>query len=194
AHLFFYDKLLTDLALLCWILVACRWKKLAAVFSPQYRIIVLTLSIVLITWFVVAPDPRFIYGVLLAGIYIFIMTLPPLPIGRRIRLTGVTVLASGVLIYAAWKVAGNEDYRNWVLPHRLPVPPVELVRVDGIEMRIPEKVLNNWNPRCFDLPLPCLYTVSPFLHARGSRVSDGFKMETNHHLPIQGEFNVETSQ
>ena len=192
SHLFIYDKVLTDLALLCWIAIAFRWKKLATVFSAQYRIIVLTLFLVLVTWFLVAPDPRFIYGVLLAGIYILVMTMPALPIGRRTVVTGVTFLTSGILVYTLIKIVNNQDYHNWTLPHPLPVPAAQLVTVDGIEMRIPEKVLNNWNPRCFDLPLPCLYTISPFLHARGRHISDGFKMETgNMKEPIRGEFNVE---
>ncbi|MBN8851501.1 MAG: hypothetical protein BGO55_04285 [Sphingobacteriales bacterium 50-39] len=192
-QLVLYDKVLTDLSVLCWALVLLRWKKLTATFSSQYRILLLTLLLMLAVWFFVAPDPRFIYGVLLAGVYTLIMTLPPLlsqwgP--RRILGVGTISLSCCILVYTIVKIASHQDYRNWTLPHPLPVPAVQLVTVDGIEMQIPERALGNWNPRCYDLSLPCLYTVSPFLHARGKHISDGFKMVTGQaKKPIRGEFN-----
>jgi hypothetical protein len=43
-------------------------------------------------------------------------------------------------------------------------------------LHIPEKILNNWNPRCYDIALPCLYQVDPRLRARGKTVKEGFKL------------------
>jgi hypothetical protein len=95
-------------------------------------------------------------------------------------------------------------YRNLVKPHPLPVPEYRIVRIDGIDLRIPGKILDNWNPRCYGLPLPCLYRVNPRLHSRGKDIRDGFRLEgpvrgINPRLPVgldnpaedDGEYKLE---
>ncbi|MBN9382547.1 MAG: hypothetical protein J0H74_17400 [Chitinophagaceae bacterium] len=192
-HLFPYDKVLADFSLLCWLLILLRWRKLTILFSAPYKLLVLVLLFMLTAWFVTAPDPRFIYGALLAGIFIFIMTLPPLitPGRRHFLNIAVITLSVSIFIYTAIKVITNPHYRNWVLPYALPVPATRRLIVDGIEMRIPEKVLDNWNPRCFDLQLPCLYVPNPHLHARGKDIRDGFRLEgTRQEQQMTGEFKI----
>jgi hypothetical protein len=192
AHLANYDKLVTDLSLLCWFLIALRWKQLTKAFSEQYLLLVFMLLIVLLVWFFVAPDPRFIYGVLLASIYILILMLPPIPEGphsSRWLTAGILFLSLSLSIYTVHKIVVDDRYSNWIVPRPLPVPAVTQVAVDGIQMRIPEKLPDNWNARCYDLPLPCLYTISPMLHARGRKIKDGFKMVVDTATgPVTGEF------
>lgn len=188
-NLAIYDKILTDLSLLCWILIGVRWKKLTA-FSLPYRLFLLAMFGMLLAWLLFAPDPRFIYGALLAGIFTFFLTLPPLSSWAKCRrLTGIVLLLfSGItLIYTARKVITDPQYRNWMLPRSLPVPATQKLMVDGIQLQIPDKVLNNWNPRCYDLELPCLYVPNPFLRARGGKIRDGFRVEKD---AIEGENKI----
>ena len=72
-------------------------------------------------------------------------------------------------------------------PHPLPVPAVWTVTVNHIELHIPARVLNNWNPRCFDVALPCLYKLDPRVEARGKGISDGFRLRRGSvHIPEEG--------
>jgi len=178
-NLAIYDKILADLSLLCWALIGIRWKKLA-VFSLSYRLFLLAMFGMLLSWLLFAPDPRFIYGALLAGIFTFLLTLPPLSSWAKCRrLTIVTLLLfSGVtLVYTARKIMTDARYSNWIFPRPLPVPTTQKLVIDGIRLQIPDKILNNWNPRCYDLELPCLYLPNPYLRARGAKISDGFRVE-----------------
>ena len=73
----------------------------------------------------------------------------------------------------------------------LPTPLTKTIVVDGILLRIPEKVLNNWNPRCFDLQLPCLYMLNPYLRARGSDIRNGFRVGPEDSVQkMEGEYKI----
>lgn len=187
-HMPWYDMILTILSLISWLMIIIRWKKIVKTFQPPYWIMILALFLTLLSWFFSAPDPRFIYGILIAGIIIYIMNIKKLPSHGCINIAAIT-LSIGIFIYTILRIAGNSDYRNWTRPHQLPVPTAREITIDGIQMQIPEKVLKNWNPRCYDLQLPCLYTPNPYLHARGKSISDGFKMEPNDQ-PMTGEFKI----
>ena len=187
-HMVWYDMILTILSFLAWLMILIRWKQIVKNLPASYWIIILTLFLTLLSWFFSAPDPRFIYGVLMAGIIIYIMNIKKLPNPGRINIAAIT-LSIGIFIYTIARVAGNSDSRNWTWPHQLPVPDTKEITIDGIRMQIPEKVLKNWNPRCYDLQLPCLYNPNPYLHARGKSISDGFKT-MNDDQPMTGEFKI----
>jgi hypothetical protein len=87
------------------------------------------------------------------------------------------ILFAGILIYALSKPLRSEDYRHFLLPYRIPQPLTREVVVDNISLKIPEKILNNWNPRCYATELPCLYIVNPKLRARGKDIKNGFRLE-----------------
>lgn len=185
-----YNKIITDTSIGCWLLVLARWKKLA-VFPVSYRLFTLTLFIMLMAWLMTAPDPRFIYGVLLAGIFLFIMTLPALSSvlqGRRLITIGLLILSTGIFIYTARKISTHPEYRNWIAPLPLPVPSTQKITIDGIGLQIPDKVPGNWNPRCYDLELPCLYWVNPYLRARGHTIRDGFRVDKD---AMEGENKIQ---
>ncbi len=174
-----YNKIITDASIGCWLLVLVRWKKLSG-FSATYRLCLLTLFVVLVAWLMTAPDPRFVYGALLAGIFVFILTLPSLTAvanSRRLIAIFLVLLSGALLIYTTRKMIAHPEYRNWIKPLPLPVPPTQKIRIDGIELQIPDKILDNWNPRCYDTELPCLYWVNPYLRARGHTIRDGFRVD-----------------
>jgi hypothetical protein len=167
-YLFLYDKPLVTLSLAGYSFAIIKWKAIRKHFNK------------LISWFFVAPDPRFAYGPLLGGIALFFVLLKPVTlsyISKAVLNTMASIIAVCCFIYITHKTVTNANYQNGILPYPLPKPPVDVVTVDNITLRIPHKILNNGTARCYDTDLPCLYFVQPALRARGKAISDGFYLE-----------------
>jgi hypothetical protein len=189
-HLFRQDQLLVNLSLLSW---PYLWFRRRVVFAaPGSKFFAGVMLLQLISWFWVAPDPRFVYGPLLFFVFAALQDIPvPTNIPWRKLRGGLMLLLSVlVLVYATEKVVRDERYRNFIWPLALPVPAERELIVDSIAMHIPEKVLDNWNPRCYDLPLPCLYRIDPRLQARGSRIADGFRIDRDRAPAGTGEYFI----
>jgi hypothetical protein len=151
---------------------------------------VLIVTLQLISWFFVAPDPRFAYGPLLGSIALFFVLIKPVhatKLPKLILKTTASIIAIGCLTYIIQKNISNTFYQNSLLPYPLPKPPVEVVTIDNIKLRIPQKILNNGTARCYDTDLPCLYFVQPALRARGKDISNGFYLEKNVAPVTEGE-------
>lgn len=144
------------------------------------QVFVGVMAVQLVSWFVVAPDPRFVYGSLLVGIYILFGVSPFVRLQvRYARWQNLlqAIVAAGLTAYLVAKIAGDPVYRNSLRPIRIPQPATHSLLVDGIRMQIPEKVGKNWNARCYATGLPCLYKLHPRLRARGKKIGDGFKLQ-----------------
>jgi hypothetical protein len=181
--LFIYDKILTTASLFSCILVLFFWKQFKQYSSFQARFFFIMILFQLASWFFIAPDPRFVYGPLLCGIFAILflsISLVKTHIYSTKRLLNGLMLLTMFLVifYTGRKIELDGNYRNWIIPRALPVPPARKILLDGIELNIPEKILDNWNPRCYDLALPCLYKVDPRLRARGKTISQGFMIDT----------------
>jgi len=135
----------------------------------------------LICWFAVSPDPRFVYGVLLFGIFLLAYHIMSFikDTGRiKFSLSALLILMiAGLSYYLVSKPLKQTEYRNWVSPLQLPQPPVKETVIDGIIFRIPGLVNNNWNARCYGTELPCLYKIDHRLKARGINIRSGFHLE-----------------
>jgi hypothetical protein len=178
-YLFVFDKIIV-LAGLAGILLSIV--KLLNQKKNNIRSIITGLMIAcLLCWFIVSPDPRFVYGVLIFGIFIlvyhlisFIKDFGPIKFLSKIL---ILLLVAGSGYYMVSKPWKQEEYRNWVMPLQLPQPPVKEFVVDGITFRIPELINNNWNARCYGTDLPCLYKIDQRLKARGNNIRSGFRLE-----------------
>ena len=94
------------------------------------------------------------------------------------RLPSFLFIALSLIIYGyAIKKTVQSNPICVVTPKKLPEPALKQVVIENIKLNIPEKVLNNWNPRCYGTDLPCLYTVNPRLRARGNGIKNGFYIE-----------------
>ena len=135
----------------------------------------------LISWFIVAPDPRFVYGILLFGTFLLsyhLISFIKDPGSIKFLLNGLIILMiAGLSYYLVSKPLKQTEYRNWISPLQLPQPPVKEFVIDGITFRIPELINNNWNIRCYGTELPCLYEIAPRLKLRGKNISNGFHLE-----------------
>ncbi len=178
-HLFLFDKILV-LAGFTGILFS--GVKLFIQKNNFSRSIIAGLMIAwLICWFIVSPDPRFVYGILLFGFFLLTYHLmsfikDPVPIKFSINAL-IILMIVGLSYYLVSKSLKQTQYRNWVSPLQLPQPPVKEILINGITFRIPELINNNWNARCYGTQLPCLYKIDPKLKMRGKKISNGFHLE-----------------
>jgi hypothetical protein len=178
-HLFPFDKILV-LAGFTGILFSCI--KLRIQKNNYSKAIITGLMILwLLSWFIIAPDPRFVYGILLFGIFLFEYHLSSFVNDfRSIKLllnALIILMIAGSSYYLFSKPLKQKEYRNWISPSKLPQPPVKEFVIDGITFRIPEIINNNWNARCYGTQLPCLYNIDPRLKLRGKNISNGFHLE-----------------
>jgi hypothetical protein len=182
------DRVLVTLSLACYSFCLFRWKYLRTQLSSSVLPFFVVLSLQLVSWFLIAPDPRFVYGALLCGILLACLAMPPYQfLSRKMMATGFMITCAACFVYAAVKMYRVPSYQNYTLPYRLPEPPVETIRIDHIEMRIPKKILDNWNARCYGTQVPCLYRVHPALRARGHTISDGFYLDSTVHAVFDNE-------
>src|SRR4029078_1266974 len=92
-------------------------------------IITVLMTLWLISWFIVAPDPRFVYGVLLFGTFLLSNHLisflnDPRPIKFLLSISIILMIA-GSSYYLVSKPLKQTEYRNWISPLQLPQPPVK---------------------------------------------------------------------
>jgi hypothetical protein len=174
-YLFRFDRLVLSISFLGFMVLFFRLKKIG---NKLFKIFLATMICQFIAWFFISPDPRFVYGPLLFGIFAAISTLPDLKrYGFTIMKYSLVAMSILFLEYVIVKGARNDQYRNFLTPHPVPVPAIQTVVVNHIPIHIPERILNNWNPRCYDIDLPCLYTPDPRLEARGTGITDGFRLK-----------------
>jgi len=179
-HLFLFDKILVLSGLTGILLSGVR------LFIQKHNynrsILLITIMITwLICWFIVSPDPRFVYGILLFGIFLLayhsVSVIKNFNVIKSLSNVLIILLAAGLGYYLVSKPLKQVEYRNWLSPIKLPEPPVQKIVVGGITFKIPETINNNWNARCYGTDLPCLYKIDPRLKLRGKNIDNGFRLE-----------------
>lgn len=176
--LFTYDKLVLVPGLLGFSCLLLSFRRIST-YSRALLFFCIVLLVQLISWFCISPDPRFVYGPLLVGsvlaVFFIQRWIPANPLKQI-----ATILPPGIalllLVYSFSKIRTNKNYQYLIRPEALIQPPLRQVFIDTIPLNIPERVLNNWNPRCFGSPLPCLYEVDPRLQLRGTTLKEGFRL------------------
>jgi hypothetical protein len=188
-YLFRFDKLIFTFSFLGYAFLLFSVKKMK---NRLLRVFFFVMIFHLICWFFIGPDPRFVYGPLLFGIFTAITCLPVMNISFSDILKYAFIITSFfALIYGVSRVFRDEDYRNFLTPRSLPVPAIRTITVGHVQMYIPEKILNNWNPRCYDIVLPCLYKQDPRLEARGEKIPDGFRLKSQSgYIFTGGEYKI----
>ena len=177
-YLFGYDKLLVIAGILgiaTSLFTSLSNKSKSAVLVSGASLIWLA------CWFTISPDPRFIYGILLFGVFMLARQFFKLIKNERAITLPAEILIILLIAFStfyffskSWK---EKEYRNWILPATLPQPPAKEISIEGIVFRIPEPVNSNWNPRCYGTELPCLYRIHPALTPRGKTPGEGFRLE-----------------
>ena len=187
-YLFRFDKWMFSLSMFSYAFVLTRIRLL----SKNQKWFLIIMIVQLIGWFFTAPDPRFVQGSLLFSIYAAIRIFPFRSWAWGKYIKGLTViLSSFVLCYGLLKTTGSRNYQNILLPKPIVSPDFRTVVVGDVKLHIPAKVLDNWNPRCYDVDLPCLYRIDPRLEARGSDIKSGFRLKSSDvNVPANGEYKI----
>jgi len=180
-HLFLFDKILVVLGLAGILFTITKSFSSKNNYRNKAGVLISISIVSLICWLLISPDPRFIYGILLFGIFLFAYNLislirSPGPI-TILSYILILLLIAGTPFYLISKLWRQKEYRNWIVPAQFPQPPVKEVVIDGITFRIPEAINNNWNARCYCTDLPCLYKIDPKLKTRGKNISSGFRLK-----------------
>ncbi|HEX9670538.1 MAG TPA: hypothetical protein VGC93_13785 [Thermoanaerobaculia bacterium] len=128
-----------------------------------------------LSWFVIAPAPRFGWGfvVLLA----FLLALPLVATAaRRLPAAALAALLLAALAWEVWQVRGWEPAafpaaaRHALIPADYPRPATRRVVLGGIPVHLPVE-----NDQCWYEPFPCTPTPDPKLTPRGRGLADGFR-------------------
>jgi len=178
-YLSYFDKLLIIIAGASMIFMIFWKRKLKE--QPALQVIITIAMFHLLSWFIVSPDPRFAYGpllVLIAAATICLINEKFVGMVTRTLKISIALVVISLVGFGFSKALKDERYRNLAIPLKLPEPPLKKIVIDGIEFFIPEKIPGNWNPRCFNTTLPCLYELDPRLRPRGNKIQAGF---TIHH-------------
>ncbi len=136
-------------------------------------------GLALAAWFLIAPDPRFAYGMLLPLAAFCCRFIQQKIAAGRLTNTyrrSLLLVTCCSLLYLGIKIKRDRNWQWLFLPAAVQKPGWKSVQIEGIELRIPEKIDGNWNSRCYDTPLPCLYEIAPGLELRTGRLKDGFKI------------------
>jgi len=180
-HLFLFDKLLviSGVAGILLSIVKSFFSKTS--YSEKSMLLILVITLWIICWLFISPDPRFVYGILLFGVFLlayhFLSVIKNNSLVKSISGVLTILIIAGLGYYFISKPWKQKEYRNWILPVQLPKPPVKEIVIDNITFRIPEAINNNWNSRCYSTDLPCLYKIDPGLKARGKNIHSGFHLE-----------------
>jgi hypothetical protein len=183
-HMFSYDKLIFFAGLAGLIGSPLYFKIAKKDSGSRTGIFVLVLILQVVSWFFIAPDPRFIYGCLLAGLAILALCLsrmvPPIWFSniKKLSLFLVTTVCGFFMIF---KFTSLNEPVPPLYPASIPAPRLNRVMKDNIPLYIPDKLPEHWNARCYDSPLPCLYEINPRLQARGNSVKRGFRLKKQYH-------------
>ena len=178
-YLFNFDKVIVTLATASVVYLLFRQRDLKNRISVSARWIFAACCAQLISWFIVSPDPRFAYGPLLCMIAFAVMILPAAisNVVRKLMSVAFLLVLAGILIYTVRKPLQRTEYRNWVRPHPVPIPEYRMHTINEIDFYIPLRIDGNWNPRCYNTTLPCLYTIQPGLKPRGKHIQQGFTIQ-----------------
>src|SRR5688572_2891322 len=177
-YLFLFDKIIVVGGLAG--IVSSLPKLFVSKDKPRTLLIIIALAW-LICWFFISPDPRFVYGVLLFGIFLLVYHLTYFNRNAqiiKIAMNGLIIILIGwSAYYFVSKLSKQKEYANWVKPAQLPQPPVKELMIGEMILRIPESINNNWNARCYGTEIPCLYKIHPGLRPRGKNIQNGFRLE-----------------
>jgi hypothetical protein len=140
--------------------------------------VIIVLFLMMAGWFFTAPDPgRFGYGILLCAAFLTVsLLIYPLLTTRMYNLfLLVTIIVTGIYTVKKGKpIFTNRDYA--IYPAAFKAPPYRIIRLNDVDLKLPKKINDNWDCRCYFLPLPCITQKNPYLQARGKSPQEGFRM------------------
>jgi hypothetical protein len=178
-HLVKADQLLILAALISFPISIPLLKKLYRQKMSQIFIMQMVCLTVGFFWLITSPDPRFIFGFLIFAVFFPLTAMFTRFIGRQVYSIVMGIFILGIGYYVFNKAKNSFKINNLINVKLIDVPPYKKVIINKQSYNIPEKINNNWNSRCIDCPLPCIYQANPHLRLRQKDISGGFQMDIN---------------
>jgi hypothetical protein len=177
-HLVRYDQVLV---IFCFLSLPIAWTRLKKIYQHQFITLLLfhTLCIVaLFAWIIVSPDTRFAFGFLIFMVF-FPLSILAINLSSKWYSIAIVLLSCAIFVYVIMKGEKQFEPINAIEPSVADIPENKIVLINGVNYHIPSIIDNNWNLRCINTPLPCIYDVNPYLKPRGNTLKQGFKMQPN---------------
>ena len=128
-------------------------------------------------WFFTTPAPRLGYGILLAAALLPVSTLFGPKIKSSWYIISLWGVSAALCFYLPFKFSLMVRQPSvWLRPQSTDIPSYSIVNNGNINFHLPEKLHQNKDHRCYDIALPCICELNPWLQPRGPLLSDGFRM------------------
>lgn len=169
------DKLLFSASLISMVLALAVTKKNDTLLQ-QIKILLLFCLIAIIAWLIMAPNFRFILGFLLVITFLPFSIILVHLFKKWMYHTTLIALTAIICFYIQSKLRSYNS-QNIVFVQPVNTPSYLIHSTQSAIFYIPSTINNNWNTRCYALPLPCIYQLNPYLEQRGKDLKDGFRMK-----------------
>jgi hypothetical protein len=123
-------------------------------------------------WLLSAPDPRFAFGLLVIGFFLFFVRILKPILKSNIVYKSILWISLIFLIFLAQQITTRPRLREFLLfPPEAIIGDTKILKID--------ETLTIYTPvegdQCWDAPLPCAHLMFPGVTARGDDLSDGFR-------------------
>jgi len=144
----------------------------------RLRHLIILLCFMIAGWFFTAPDPgRFGYGMLLVSAFLFLSLIAHNLFNYKIY-TGVLIVTTLITCYYIYKKSYHLNVgQYWAKPISNPEPAYSTIKINELELHLPDKAANNPGQHCHFTTLPCIDQQNPYLQPRGKSIKEGFRMD-----------------
>lgn len=163
----------------CFTSLPLAWVILKKIYNQNFlKILVIYLLCIpaFIAWLIASPDPRFAFGFLIFMVFFPLTSIVSMFIKKWMLSVSMVLISLLGIVYIVSKAQKQFSLLNVLQPTVIEVPQYKTVTINNKSYYIPQILGNNWNPRCINDPLPCIYDQNPYLKPRGKELGDGFEM------------------
>lgn len=178
----YYKDWYLHLALLDKLIIACTPLSVAIIFIfgfKKRKFLFLFFGSILpsiFLWLIISPDPRFSFGLLLCLNFFAASICFHSFFNQTFYKLSIITISCIIGAYGLNKALKTFSYSQVFQAKKIDQPKTRVVNIDGIKFNIPEIIGNNWNPRCLNTDLPCIYQPNSYLHANFNRGKYSFFM------------------
>jgi hypothetical protein len=175
-HLVTSDKLIIAGAFLLFPLLSVFVLRL---YKRQFRKVFVLYGFslfVIFAWLAASPDPRFAYGFLMFLTFFPLSAVIVKYVKGWMISSSLYLFTAVIFIYLYFGSNKEFTYKNILRPSTATVPSFKIIQINNQKYNLPSIINNNWNIRCINTPLPCLYEFNPYLQPRGTNIKNGFQM------------------
>ncbi|MBS1544525.1 MAG: hypothetical protein JST14_12890 [Bacteroidetes bacterium] len=171
------NRMLIIISIISPLVMIMSWLLQKDKISKTYRVAYLVLVFNVLIWFLLAPDPRFAWGILCFNAALTTAVAVSI-FGNRLK-WAIKFTLFGLMV---WMIQYHQEHWAYMMGTEfmksVKVYPVQMENVELDKYTIDNKlellVPKNGDDRCFNAKIPCAPTPLPHVHMRGETIEDGF--------------------